>query len=73
MAIVVKNLAANAEDIRDSVSIPGSGRVPGGGHDNPFQDSCLENPAEWILLGFGPSSQTQLKRLSMHAWTYVFV
>ena len=54
MAIVVKNLAANAEDIRDSVSIPGSGRVPGGGHDNPFQDSCLENPAEWILLGFGP-------------------
>ena len=25
-------------------SIPGSGRSPGGGHDNPFQYSCLENP-----------------------------
>ena len=51
---MVKNLAANAEDIRDSVSIPGSGRAPGGGQDNSFQDSCLENPTERILVGFGP-------------------
>ena len=40
---VVKNLAANAGDIRDAGSIPGSGRSPGGGHGNPLQYSCLEN------------------------------
>ena len=27
-------------------SIPGSGRSPGGGHDNPLQYSCLENPMD---------------------------
>ena len=40
---MVKNLFANAEDIRDAGLIPGLGRSPGGGHDNPFQYSCLEN------------------------------
>ena len=42
--LVVKNLPANAGDIRDVGSILGSGRPPGGGHGNPLQDSCLENP-----------------------------
>ena len=41
---MVKNLPANAQDIRDAGSSPGSGRSTGGGHDNPFQYSCLENP-----------------------------
>ena len=41
--LVVKNPPANAEDVRDSGSIPGSGRSPGGGHGNPLQYSCLEN------------------------------
>ena len=41
--LVVKNLPANAGDIRDTGSVPGSGRSPGGGHDNPLQYSCLEN------------------------------
>ena len=40
---MVKNLPANAEDIRDAGSIPGSGRTPGGGHSNPLYYSCLEN------------------------------
>ena len=44
VALVVKNLPANAGDIRDVVLIPGSGRSPGGGHGNPLQYSCLENP-----------------------------
>ena len=45
MALVVKNLPANAEDIlRDSGSIPGSGRSSGGGNGNPLQYSYLENP-----------------------------
>ena len=43
---MVKNLLANAGDIRDMGSILGSGRSPGGGHGNPLQYSCLENPMD---------------------------
>ena len=43
-ALVVKNPSASAGDVRDSGSIPGSGRSPGGGHGNPLQYSCRENP-----------------------------
>ena len=42
MALVVKNLPADTEDIRDVGLIPGLGRSPGEGHGNPLQDSCLE-------------------------------
>ena len=40
---MIKDTPANAGDRRDVVSIPGSGRSPGGGHGNPLQSSCLEN------------------------------
>ena len=40
---MVKIPPANEGDIRDTVSIPESGRSPGGGHGHPLQDSCLEN------------------------------
>ena len=43
---MVKNLPANARDIRDVGSIPGLGRSPGGRHGNPLQYSCLENPMD---------------------------
>ena len=46
VAVVVKNLPANAGDLRDVVSIPGSGRSTGGGRDSPLQYSCLENPTD---------------------------
>ena len=46
MALVVKNLPANPGNVRDVGSIPGSGRSPGGGHGNPLQYSCLENPMD---------------------------
>ena len=46
VALVVKNLPANAGDIRDVVSTPGSGRYPGGGNGNPLQYSRLENPMD---------------------------
>ena len=46
VALVVKNLPANAEDIRDLGSIPGSGRSPGGEHGNALQYSSLENPMD---------------------------
>ena len=39
---MVKNLPANAGDLRDVGSIPGSGRSPEGGHGNPLRYSCLE-------------------------------
>ena len=40
---MVKNLPANAGDLRDSGSIPGLERSPEGGHGNPLQYSFLEN------------------------------
>ena len=46
---MVKNPPANegdARDIRDPGSILGSGRSPGGGHGNPLQYSCLDNPID---------------------------
>ena len=43
---MVKNLSANAGNVRDSGSIPGSGRSPGGVHGNPLQYACLENPVD---------------------------
>ena len=41
---MVKNLPASIGDVRDMGLIPGLGRSPGGGHGNPLQCSCLENP-----------------------------
>ena len=43
MVLVVKNPSAKAGDARELVSIPGSGRSPGVGNDNPLQYSSLEN------------------------------
>ena len=43
---MVKNPPANAGDVRDAGSISGSGRVPGEGHGNSLQYSCLENPMD---------------------------
>ena len=45
-ALTVKNLPANAGDVRDSGSVPGLRRSPGGGHGNPVYYSCLENPTD---------------------------
>ena len=52
-------------------SIPGLGRSPGGGHGNPHQYSCLENPLDrgdwWDTVHSVSKSHTQLKWLSIHA------
>ena len=62
VVLVVKNLPINAGDTRDSGLIPGSGRSPGEGHDNPLQDSCLENPMDrkawWATVHEVAKSQT---------------
>ena len=44
VAPVVKNPPVNAGEIGETSSIPGWGSSPGGGHGNPLQYSCLENP-----------------------------
>ena len=46
VVLVVKNPPAKAGDTGDSGSIPGSGRSPAGGHGNPLQYPCLENPTD---------------------------
>ena len=62
---MVENPSADAGDIRDTGLIPGWGRFPGGGHDNPFQYSCLENPMDrgaWrAMVQRVIKSQTQMK------------
>ena len=67
VALVVKNPPVNASRGR----IPGLGRSPAGGHGNPLQYSCLENPMDWeawraTVCGVA-KSQTWLKWLSMRA------
>ena len=71
VALVVKNLLANAGDVRRVGSIPGSGRCPGVGHSNPLQYSCLENPIDrgstvlwWAMVHRVTKSGTRLKGLS---------
>ena len=62
---MVKNPLANAGDKRDTALIPGSGRSPGGGHDNPLQYSCLENPMDrgawWATVHKGHKESDTLK------------
>ena len=73
---VVKNPSASAGDVRDTISIPGSGRSPGRGNGNPTQYSCWENPMDrraWQTVIYRVSqSGTQLKGLSMHAGTALY-
>ena len=55
-----KEFACNARAAGDEGSIPGSGRSPGGGHGNPLQFSCLENPHGWRSLeGYRPWGQEE--------------
>ena len=55
---MVKNPPANAGDMRDAGSIPGLGKFPGGGHGNPLQYSCLENPMDRGAWQGGTESDT---------------
>ena len=74
VALVVMNPPANAGDVRDARSIPGSGRSPGGGSGCSLQYSYLENPvdrgASWVMVHKFAKSRTQLKQLNMHTCTH---
>ena len=69
MSLVVKNLPANAEDIRVAGSISGLRRSLGGRYGNPLQYSCLENPMDrgawWAVARWVAKSGTWLKWLSI--------
>ena len=67
---MVKNPPVDAGDMG---SIPGSGRSPGGGNDNPLQYSCLENSMDrgaWQAIFHGVSKR--LTGLSTHTHTLYF-
>ena len=67
--------SAGSAGAADVGSIPGSGRSPGGGHDNPLQYSCLDSPMDreaWQATVYRVTkSQTQLKLLNTLACTDV--
>ena len=72
MALVVKNPPANAGDIRDAGLIPVWGRSPGGGHGNPLQYSCLENPMDrgaWWATVHRVAKNWSWRRLLRVPWT----
>ena len=67
---MVKNPPANAGDISDTGSIPGSGRFPGGDNSNPLQYSCLKNPMDrgtWLArVHWGHKKSGITEQLSTH-------
>ena len=58
---VVKKLPANAEDTRDTGSIPGLGISPGGGHENPLHYSCGDKGAWQATVHGVAKRQTRTK------------
>ena len=69
---MVKNLPANAEDIRDMGSIPGLGRSPGEENGNSLHYSCLENPMDrgaWQATVCGVTELDTTEQLSTHTHT----
>ena len=68
---MVKNLPANAEDIRDAGSISGSGRYPKEGNGYPLHSSCLGNPMDrgaWRDIVHGTTKNWT--RLSVSAFSF---
>ena len=80
VVLVIKNPPVNVGDVRHVSSVPGLGRSPGGGHGNPLQYFCLENPMDrgaWRATVYGVAksrTSLNLKQLStQHTHTTVFV
>ena len=67
---MIKNLPASAGDGRDTGLIPRLGRSPGGGHGNPLQYSCLENPMDrgaWQATIHGVTKKSDMTEATSHA------
>ena len=59
---MVKNLPADARNAKDVGLIPGSGRSPGEGNDNPLQYSCWDNPMDreaWQVTANGAAKSQE--------------
>ena len=73
---MVKHPPGNVGDI-NSGSVLGSGRYPGGGHDNPLQYSCLENSMDkgaWEATIQGVTkSQTKLSTVVLYFFIFLFI
>ena len=55
--------------LRDTGSIPESGQAPGGGHGNPLQYSCLENPMDrgaWQATVRGATKESNIREVTQH-------
>ena len=75
VALVVRNLPANAGDLRDAGLIPGLGRAPGGGHGSPLLYSCLENPMDrgaWRAAVHGIAESDTTEQLTLHTVLFFF-
>ena len=66
----IKNPLANAGDIRDASLVPGLGRSRGGGHDNPLQYSCLENPMDSPKPIAWRATEASVHRIAKN-WTWL--
>ena len=72
--LVVKNLLASAGDARDTGSIPGLRRSPGGGHGNPLLYSGLENPMDrgawWATVHrVAQTERLEYEHIQIIAWS----
>ena len=60
--VLVERTHLSMQETQETGLIPGLGRTPGGGHGNPLQDSCLENPMDrgawWATVS--PSGHKEL-------------
>ena len=66
---MAKNPPASAGDTGDAGSIPGSGRAPGGGHGNPLQYSCQDNPMDrgpWWATAHGVAESDKTESEHIH-------
>ena len=75
MALLVKNLPANAGHIRDAGLISWLGRSPGGGHENPLQYSCLIYSKIYHIFKYTCiSAFTQcINCIHVHVYVYVYI
>ena len=58
-----KDPKGHCGDVRDLGSTPEFGRAPGGGNDNPLQDSCVENPTDrgaWLAIVHGVAKESDM-------------
>ena len=58
---MVKTWPANTGDLREAGSTPGTGRSLGGGHANPLQYSCLENPMHRGAWGYSSRGSQRVR------------